>query len=116
MRCNLRNKITIIIMITGFFACNSRSFPVAESKMVDILADAMVLEAGVQIKYNYAILPDSVWMKNYAFIVKKHNVDVKDFETTLSAYKLDVKEFSALMEKVIVKLQKDEVKHKLDKP
>jgi hypothetical protein len=29
---------------------------------------------------------------------------------------LDGKEFSALMEKVIVKLQKDEVKHKLDKP
>ena len=116
MRCNLRNKITMIVLITGFFACNSRSFPVAESKMVDILADAMVLEAGVQIKYNYAILPDSVWMRNYGFIVKKDNVDVKDFETTLSAYKLDGKEFAALMEKVIVKLQKDEVKHKLDKP
>ncbi len=116
MKFNLRNKITIIVLITGFFACNSRSFPVAESKMVDILADAMVLEAGVQIKYNYAILPDSVWMKNYGFIIKKHNVDVTDFENTLSAYKVDGKEFAALMEKVIVKLQKDEVKHKLDKP
>jgi hypothetical protein len=116
MMRNLRNKITIIVLITGLFACHSRRFPVAESKMVDILADAMVLEAGVQIKYNYSVLPDSVWTKNYGFIVKKHKVNVKDFEMTLSSYKLDGKEFAALMEKVIVKLQKDEVKHKLDKP
>lgn len=113
---NLRNKITSIVVIIGFFACNFNSFPVEENKMVDILADAMVLESGIQIKYNYAVLPDSIWTANYGFILKKHNVTVADFDKTLDYYKRDGKAFSALMEKVIVKLQKDEVKHKIDRP
>lgn len=108
-------KITTIFLITVVFACNSRQFPIEEPKMVQILADAMRLEAGMQIKYNYAIQPDSMWKKNYAFILKKHNVEQADFDQTLGSYKRDGKLFAELMEKVIDVLQRDELKHKMDK-
>lgn len=108
-------KITTIFVITVVFACNSRQFPVEEPKMVQILADAMRLEAGMQIKYNYAIQPDSLWNRNYAIILKKHNVDHSDFDETLKSYKRDGKLFAELMEKVIDVLQRDELKHKMDK-
>ena len=108
-------KITTIFLITVVFACNSRQFPVEEPKMVQILADAMRLEAGMQIKYNYAIQPDSLWNRNYAIILKKHNVDQSDFDETLKSYKRDGKLFAELMEKLIDFLQRDELKHKMDK-
>jgi hypothetical protein len=108
-------KITTIFLITVVFACNSRQFPVEEPKMVQIFADAMRLEAGMQIKYNYAIQPDSMWNKNYTLILKKHNVDQADFDQTLKSYKRDGKLFAELMEKVIDVLQRDEVKHKMDR-
>ncbi len=112
---NLCFKITIIFLIPLFFACNSLEFPVEESKMVNVMADAMRMEAGMQIQYNYAVQPDSIWKKNYAFILKKHSIPQEDFDKSLESYKRDGKKFSELMEKVIDVLQRDEVKHKMDK-
>ncbi len=112
---NLYFKITLIFWIPLVFACNSLEFPVEESKMVDVMADAMRLEAGMQIKYNYAVQPDSLWDKNYTFLLEKHHIKQEDFDKSLESYKRDGKKFSELMEKVIEVLQRDEVKHKLDK-
>ena len=47
----------------------------AESKMVAVLADAMTMEAGHQIRYNFGLLPDSIWEKEYRFICNKHQVE-----------------------------------------
>lgn len=112
---NLCFKITTIFLITLVLGCNSMDFPVKESKMVQVMADAMRLEAGMQIKYNYAVQPDSIWNANYAFILKKHDVSKADFDKTMESYKRDGKKFAELMEKVIDILQRDEVKHKMDK-
>lgn len=108
-------KITTIFLITLASACNSLEFPVDEPKMVAIMVDAMRMEAGMQVKYNYAVQPDSVWKQNYAFILKKHDVAQKDFDKTIESYKRDGKKFTELMEKAIEILQRDEVKHKMDK-
>ena len=108
----LVHKITTLWPILVLFACQSSSFKVPEATMVEIMSDALTLEAGNSIKYNYAVLPDSLWNTEYAFILKKHNVSPADFEATMESYKHNGEKFGQLIEKVIDNLQKSEMRRK----
>jgi len=80
----------------------------AESKMVAVLADAMTMEAGHQIRYNFGLLPDSIWEKEYRFICNKHQVEYQDFVEDLRWYQDDPQAYSQLMENVITRLQQSD--------
>ena len=73
--------------------------------MVSVLCDVMVMEAGHQVKYNYGILPDSIWVRDYSFICKKHDVKYADFKTEMLRLKTHPAEFDVVMEQVITQLQ-----------
>lgn len=78
--------------------------------MVTVMSDLIVLEAGNQISYNYAVLPDSIWVRDYRFVCQKHKIDYDDFCIQLKYYKDAPKEFGLLMEKVITQIQMAELK------
>jgi hypothetical protein len=80
----------------------------AESKMVAVLVDAMTMEAGHQIRYNFGLLPDSIWEKEYRFICNKHQVEYQDFVEDLRWYQDDPQAYSQLMENVITRLQQSD--------
>lgn len=84
--------------------------PIQDDKLVEILADAMRLEASQQVAYNYLTMPDSAWDKGYSFILKKHNVDSLEFEETMNYYQRNAQEFADIMSKVVDVLNKEELK------
>ena len=73
--------------------------------MVSVLCDVMVMEAGHQVKYNYGILPDSIWFRDYSFICNKHDVKYEDFKAEMLRLKTHPAEFDVVMEQVITQLQ-----------
>ena len=94
-------------------ACGFSGGFVSEEKMEKILADAMVLESGNQIFYNFGVLPDSVWERDYAFVCKKYDVNYADFVQQMKYYQDEPEDFSAMMEKVITRLQKTDSRYDL---
>ena len=85
--------------------CGTSPNSVNEESMVKLLADAMIMEAGHQVQYNFGILPDSIWIKDYTFLCKKYHIEYSDFVKQLSWYQDKPEEYSLLMEKVITHLQ-----------
>lgn len=77
--------------------------------MVNLMCDAMLIEAGNQIQSNYAWLPDSIWAKHYGFICTKHGVPYEDFKAELIRLKAEPEAFSQLMERVITQMQMAEL-------
>jgi len=93
-----------ILLLSGWVSCTTNA-RVEEKKMIDLMCDVMLLEAGNQIKYNYASLPDSLWQEHYNFVCEKHKVPYEDFKAELLRLKADPQAFTALMEKVITQMQ-----------
>lgn len=73
--------------------------------MIPLMCDVMLMEAGNQIKYNYAQLSDSMWESHYTFVCKKHNVPYDALKNEMLRLKKDPQAFAALMEKVITQMQ-----------
>ncbi|MEY3964926.1 MAG: hypothetical protein RL263_95 [Bacteroidota bacterium] len=103
-------KVSLLVGILLWFSSCSKNLPVNDEKLVEILADAMRLEASQQVAYNYLTMPDSAWDKGYSFILKKHQVSAADFEKTMNYYQKNAQEFSDLMGKVVDVLNKEELK------
>ena len=74
-----------------------------------VMQDIMLMESGNQMKYNYGMLPDALWKRDYAFVCKKHQIDTSDFREMMAYYKRHPESFSKLMEEVITALQKIQV-------
>lgn len=106
----LRYKFTFLAVIF-LFACADRA-PLRHGKMVDIFTDAMILEGGNQVRYNFANVPSYVWNRDYMFVCKKHGVDTADFKKELKYLEKHPAEFSTIMEEVITRLQQQEAKRK----
>ncbi|MFZ9971029.1 MAG: hypothetical protein ACO3GK_06960, partial [Bacteroidia bacterium] len=58
----LKNTAFLALLFVG--ACQERS-PIDAEKMTAVLVDAVLLEAGHQQKYNFGVLPDSAWLRDY---------------------------------------------------
>jgi hypothetical protein len=86
-------------------SCGPEQPKLEQKKMVSVLCDVMVMEAGHQVKYNYGILPDSIWVRDYSFICKNHGVKYDDFKAELSRLKSHPADFNGVMEQVITQLQ-----------
>ena len=74
-------------------SCGPAQPKLDQKKMVSVLCDVMVMEAGHQVKYNYGILPDSIWVRDYGFICKKHGVKYEDFKAEMLRLKAHPQEF-----------------------
>lgn len=98
-------KVTILIAL--LLGSCSKEVPLDRTTTVMLLADAMRLEASQQVAYNYMLLPDSIWTKQYDFVLKKHGVTPGDFETTMEYYKRHGKEFSSVMQEVVAILEEE---------
>lgn len=99
-----RRFVLGMLLITAWVSCQPKPH-VEERKMIDLMCDVMLMEAGNQIKYNYANVPESVWQAHYDFVCNKHKVPYADFKAELLRLKKDPEAFSALMEKVITQMQ-----------
>lgn len=99
------NKVTILALIL-LASCGDKT-PIQREKTVEVLTDAMRLEASQQVAYNYLLLPDSIWEKQYGFLLKKHQISPKEFEETLEYYKSHGKEFAEIMGEVVAILEKE---------
>jgi hypothetical protein len=93
------NKVTILCLIL-LMSCQTKT-PLTREQTMLVLTDAMRLEASQQVAYNYLLLPDSIWQKQYDFVLKKHGISEQDFETTLLYYKQHGQEFADLMSDVV---------------
>jgi hypothetical protein len=100
---NLLFLISILSLLA--VSCGPGQPKLEQKKMVSVLCDVMVMEAGHQVKYNYGILPDSIWVRDYSFICKKHGVKYDDFKAELSRLKAHPADFDVVMERVITQLQ-----------
>jgi len=103
-------KVSVLLGILLWFSSCKKNLPISEDQTVEILVDAMRLEASQQVAYNYLTLPDSAWDSGYAFVLKKHKVSPKDFEKTMNYYQQNAQEFADLMSKVVDILNKEELK------
>jgi len=100
---NLLFLISILSLLA--VSCGPGQPKLEQKKMVSVLCDVMVMEAGHQVKYNYGILPDSIWVRDYSFICKKHGVKYDDFKAELLRLKAHPADFDVVMERVITQLQ-----------
>ena len=100
-------NLPFLFMILSLLAvsCGPEQPKLEQKKMVSVLCDVMVMEAGHQVKYNYGILPDSVWVRDYSFICKNHGVKYDDFKAELLRLKAHPADFNGVMEQVITQLQ-----------
>lgn len=98
-------KVTILMAL--LLGSCSKEIPLDRNTTVMLLADAMRLEASQQVAYNYMLLPDSIWTRQYDFILKKHGVTQSDFEITMEYYKRHGAEFSGVMEEVVAILEEE---------
>lgn len=94
-----------MILLLLAVSCGSEQPKLEQKKMVSVLCDVMVMEAGHQVKYNYGILPDSIWVRDYSFICKNHGVKYDDFKAELLRLKAHPADFNGVMEQVITQLQ-----------
>lgn len=83
--------------------------------MAEVMTDVMMMESANSINYNNGVLPDSLWEKDYAVIFKKHAISREDFKNAVSFYHEHPDQFSAIMEKVITRLQKMQLKSQSDR-
>jgi hypothetical protein len=100
---NLTFFISILLLLV--VSCGPEQPKLEQKKMVSVLCDVMVMEAGHQVKYNYGILPDSIWVRDYSFICNKHDVKYEDFKAEMLRLKTHPAEFDVVMEQVITQLQ-----------
>lgn len=100
-------NLLFLFMILSLLAvsCGPEQPKLEQKKMVSVLCDVMVMEAGHQVKYNYGILPDSIWVRDYSFICKNHGVKYDDFKAELLRLKAHPVDFNGVMEQVITQLQ-----------
>lgn len=100
-------NLLFLFMILSLLAvsCGPEQPKLEQKKMVSVLCDVMVMEAGHQVKYNYGILPDSIWVRDYSFICKNHGVKYDDFKAELLRLKAHPADFNGVMEQVITQLQ-----------
>ena len=96
---------SLSILMLCMVSCGPAQPKLDQKKMVSVLCDVMVMEAGHQVKYNYGILPDSIWVRDYGFICKKHGVKYEDFKAEMLRLKVHPQEFDQVMEQVITQLQ-----------
>jgi hypothetical protein len=99
------NRTFLFALLLLVVSCGSDQPKVDQKKMVSVLCDVMVMEAGHQVKYNYGTLPDSIWVRDYGFVCKKHGVKYEEFKSELLRLKANPAEFNEVMEKVITQLQ-----------
>lgn len=84
--------------------------------MTDVMTDVMMMESANAIQYNYGLLPDSLWEKDYAVIFKKQGITNDEFKEAIEYYQEHPDQFSAIMEKVITRLQKMQFKRQTERP
>lgn len=107
-------KITIAFLLI-LTACAKKA-PLPADKMTAVMTDVMLMESGNAIRYNYGILPGHFWQKEYLFVLKKHQVDTAQFRQAVNWYQAHPEQFSKVMEKVITRLQKMQVKRQTEMP
>jgi hypothetical protein len=96
-------------------ACAKKA-PLPKEKMVDVMTDVMLMESAKAINYNHGLLPDSLWEKEYAVIFSKHHIAKEQFKTAIAYYQAHPEQFSAIMEKVITRLQKMQFTKQKERP
>jgi hypothetical protein len=107
-------KITIACLII-LVSC-AKNAPINQEKMVDVMTDVMLMESSNAINYNHGLLPDSLWEADYATVFKKHTIHKDDFKNALTYYQGHPEQFSVIMEKVITRLQKMQLKRQTERP
>lgn len=100
----------------GLITACASEYPLNEEKMVEILSDVMVMESGNAVQYNYGLLPQKKWATDYALVCKKHGTDTATFRANLLMYEKDPEKYTRVMEKVITRLQQQEIQKKVQKP
>ncbi len=99
-------KFTLIVAII-LVACSGA--PISKKNMENIMVDAMLLEAGNQVRYNAGLIPAGKWKKDYAIICQKHGVDTTEFKKALTYYTQHPKLFAQVMDKVVTQLQEKQL-------
>lgn len=110
----LLRKITIACLF--LVAACAKKAPLAKEKMADVMTDVMLMESANAINYNHGLLPDSIWENDYAVIFAKHGVSKETFKNALDFYHEHPDQFSGIMEKVITRLQKMQLKRQNERP
>lgn len=80
------------------------------------MTDVMLMESANAVNYNYGLLPDSLWQKDYAVVFAKHGIAGEDFKNAVTFYQDHPDQFSGIMEKVITRLQKMQFKRQTERP
>jgi len=107
-------KITIACLF--LVAACAKKAPLAKEKMADVMTDVMLMESANAINYNHGLLPDSLWEKDYAVVFSKHGISREEFKNAVSFYQEHPDQFSVIMEKVITRLQKMQLKRQIEHP
>jgi hypothetical protein len=111
----MHRKFTLLLLAVFFFSCGEEA-PIPPKKMAEVLTDVMLLEGGNQVQYNFATLPDKVWQRDYAFVCKQHSIDTTEFKSAMNFLENHPEEFTKVLEDVITRLQKLEMKQNIPKP
>ncbi len=76
--------------------------------MAAILTDIQIMESGTVYHYQYKKLADTLWLRNYEGIFKKHGINREVFLKAYKYYQTRPEEFSKVWEMVFNQLQSKE--------
>jgi hypothetical protein len=108
-------KNTAFLLLWGLVSCQQKP-SLSPDAMKRILVDATLLEAGQQQQYNFGVLPDSAWLRDYRFVLAKHGLDTAEFYPALRWYKAHPDEYAQVWEGVITELQNLELERREQHP
>ena len=108
-------KNTAFLLLCWLTSCNPGP-GLSSDEMKRVLVDAVLVEAGQQQQYNFGVLPDSAWLRDYRFVLAKHGMDTGRFYPALRWYKAHPDEYAKVWEGVITELQNQELKRREKHP
>lgn len=106
-----------LFCLLPLLACNISGRKVMpQEKMVEILTDIAIVEAGNGLDSNIASYKPSQWKGDYAFVFRKYGADDSLFRSSYRYYFNRPEQFSKIMEQVITNLQSREANQVKTKP
>jgi hypothetical protein len=107
----------VLFSLLTLFACNLGGRKVLpQEKMVELLTDIAIVEAGNGLDSSIASYEPSQWKGDYAFVFRKYGADDSLFRSSYRYYFNRPEQFSKIMEQVITNLQSREANQVKTKP
>lgn len=102
--------LSLFLLITLFSACNKNKYLLSEGKMENIIYDLYVGEAIID-NSNSSLRGEEYKRDLYLTVLEKNGVTEEQYDSSLVYYGQNVDDYYKIYDKVVARLEKEEVKY-----